>query len=233
MTSAAELYALQELDLALQANRSELADIEERLGESEEVVAAGRLLEERQQALREAEKQFKEREFEADELREKIDPVEKRLYEGGVQNPKELEGLQQDLEMLRRRRSQLEDLALAAMDAVELAQAAVDEARSAFQAAAGDKASEQEELHAREAVLNNEVAELEVRRAAQAERIDEGAMRLYDQLVSTRQGRAVAKVEGGACGGCRISLPMNLLQRARSGATQVQCSSCERILYVS
>jgi len=44
---------------------------------------------------------------------------------------------------------------------------------------------------------------------------------------------SVAKVEGGACQGCRISLPMNLLQKARSGNSLVQCSSCERVLYLT
>jgi predicted nucleic acid-binding Zn-ribbon protein len=37
---------------------------------------------------------------------------------------------------------------------------------------------------------------------------------------------------GGACSGCRISLPMNLIQRAR-GDELVQCVNCERILYVT
>jgi predicted nucleic acid-binding Zn-ribbon protein len=52
-------------------------------------------------------------------------------------------------------------------------------------------------------------------------------------LLERRQGRAVAKVERGMCGGCRISLPMTVLQKARSGLDVVQCVSCERILYVS
>jgi len=43
----------------------------------------------------------------------------------------------------------------------------------------------------------------------------------------------VVKVERGMCQGCRISLPMSVLQKARSGFDVVQCVSCERILYVS
>ena len=69
MTSIAELYRLQEVDLALQAARDDLTDVQSRLGEPEELIEARRAAEERQEALRVAEKDFKERDWEADEQR--------------------------------------------------------------------------------------------------------------------------------------------------------------------
>jgi predicted nucleic acid-binding Zn-ribbon protein len=180
-----------------------------------------------------AEHAFKEREFEADELRRKIEPLDQKLYEGKVTNPKELEDLQRDIDSLKRRHSELEDNALAAMDALETAQETLAEARRALEEAAGSDAAEQEELHTREVELTKEIGDLDERRSAQLERVDPLLMGLYQQLASSRQGRAVAKVVGGACQGCRISLPMNLVQRARSSSDVVQCSSCERILYVT
>ncbi|OGO53154.1 MAG: hypothetical protein A2148_11075, partial [Chloroflexi bacterium RBG_16_68_14] len=176
---------------------------------------------------------FKEREWEADELRRKIEPLEKRLYQGTVQNPKELADLQRDVESLKRRRSELEDRALEAMEALEQAQQAFADAERELQEAEERQRIEQEELRGRRASLDGEITALEAERRQQASGIDERLVHLYDHLSATRQGRAVAKVEGGACSGCRISLPMNLLQRARTGNELVQCSSCERILYVS
>lgn len=228
-----ELYALQELDLALGSARAALAEAEARLGEPEELAEVRRTAAQRQEELREAEKRFKEREWEADELRRKIEPLEKRLYQGTVQNPKELEDLQRDVESLKRRRSELEDRALEAMEALEQAQQAFADAERELQEAEERSRAEQEELRGRRAGLEAEIVTLEPQRSQQASGIDERLLRLYDHLSATRQGRAVAKVEGGACSGCRISLPMNLLQRARSGNELVQCSSCERILYVS
>jgi predicted nucleic acid-binding Zn-ribbon protein len=43
----------------------------------------------------------------------------------------------------------------------------------------------------------------------------------------------VAHVERGMCKGCRITLPMSVLQKARAGVGLVQCVSCERILLVN
>lgn len=233
MTSIAELYALQELDLALDASGDALAEVESRLGESEHLAEAQGRVVERQDALRAAEKRFKEREYEADELRSKIEPLEKRLYRGTVHNPKELEDLQRDVESLKRRRSELDDQALEAMEALEQAQQALSEAERELQELSDAHRAEQEELRRRRMALEAEIADLRRRREEQAAAVEGGLLRLYDQLSGLRQRRAVAKVEGGACQGCRISLPMNLIQRARSGIEVVQCSSCERILYVS
>jgi hypothetical protein len=232
VTSVAALYELQEIDLALSACRTEYTDAQERLQQREALDEAERIAAERQEELRAAEKQFKEREFEADELRRKIEPVEKKLYQGGG-NPKELEDLQRDLESLRRRQSELEDRALEAMETLETAQRAHDEAQAALREAQEARAAEERALRDRQAALDREARELEERRAAHAASIDARLLALYDRLAGMRGGRAVAKVAGGACQGCRISLPMNLIQRARSGGEPVQCSSCERILYVS
>ncbi len=233
VTSVAELYALQELDQALEAKRAALADALARIGEPDALEHARDLVVERRDGLRAAEKGFKEREWEADELRRKIQPIEQRLYQGSVQNPKELEDLQQDVESLKRRRSELEDRALEAMEVLEEAQQALDAAQRELQELTETTGAEQEELRGRQAALEGEIALLEGQRAEQAARIDARLLQLYDHLFDIRQHRPVAKVEGGACQGCRISLPMNLLQRARSGSDLVQCSSCERILYVS
>jgi hypothetical protein len=233
MTSVAQLYALQEIDLALDAGRAALTDITSRLGEAGELEEARAALHGRQEELRAAEKRFKEREFEADELRRKIEPLEARLYQGTVVNPKELADLQRDIDSLKRRRDELEDRALEAMEALEQVQQACSEAQRRATDLDGRYERDQAELRLRQAGVEHEISGLEAERAELAAAIDAALLRLYDQLSVTRQRRAVAKVEGGACQGCRISLPMSVLQRARNAAEPVQCSSCERILYVS
>jgi predicted nucleic acid-binding Zn-ribbon protein len=233
VSSVADLYALQEVDIALDAARTALTDVESRLGESEELAEARARLAERQEAARAAEHAYKEAEFETDELTRKIEPLEAKLYDGSVRNPKELEDLQKDIESLRRRRLQLDDNALNAMEALEVAQAALLAAQTDLDEVGRTVGAEQVELAERKDQLDEELAELESLRLERAPAIDNSLMSLYTRLAANKQKRAIAKVEGGACGGCRISLPMNLITRARSSNEIVQCSSCERILYVS
>jgi predicted nucleic acid-binding Zn-ribbon protein len=231
MTSIAELYAFQEIDLELTSCKTELEDVQSRLGETEELIEAKGKVTECGERLAEAEHTFRDREADADDLRTKIEPVEAKLYKGTVQNPKELADLQLDLDSLRRRRSDLEDRALEAMDELDAAQknlAGVQDELAEVEKAFG---SDPSELVDRQSELETQISELEVRRAEEIETLDSSLLDLYNQLVPNKQGRAVAKVERGACGGCRISLPTNVLQRARSGATLVRCSNCERILF--
>jgi predicted nucleic acid-binding Zn-ribbon protein len=96
-----------------------------------------------------------------------------------------------------------------------------------------DWRAEQATLSGEQAELNAALADLDQKRKDLISRIDAASLELYQGLRRKRQGRAVAKVEQGMCQGCRIVLPLNVLQRARIGQELVQCSSCERILYLS
>jgi len=233
MTAIADLYALQETDSALDQARAALERAEARLADTSEVDEARATLQEREAAWRQAELAERAVELELEALREKIEPLETKLYGGSVRNPKELADLQADVESLKRRQSGIEDRALEAMAATEEAQAALNEARAALQEVEAARAAENRQLAEERERLLAEIAELEARRQRQSAGIDAQLLRLYEGLRASRQGRAVVRVERGLCQGCRISLPSNVLSRARSGTGLVQCTSCERILYAA
>ena len=172
MTSVPALFALQELDLALADSRKALADVDSLLGDSGPLEEAQEHDAKQRELLRAAEKHSMELEYEADEQRRKIEPVEAKLYEGKVTIPKELEDLQMDLESLQRRRSELDDRALEAMEALDEAGRMVAESEQALQRAEAAYNGDQEELGARKAVLQSEIGDLEGRRTDAAELIE-------------------------------------------------------------
>jgi predicted nucleic acid-binding Zn-ribbon protein len=234
MTRISDLYELQETDLEIDNRRAALEEIEGRLGESEEAAAAAVAIEEQEGEAKEIQKRLRGAEREVDDLTEKIRPLEKKLYAGTLHNPKELASLQEDIQSIQARKRVLEDDELEVMSQLEEAERALADARRDHASLLSAWEQEQGDLHQRQAELTAETEALGARRAQQRAGIDAAALSQYDILRAKHQGRAVAKVERGTCGGCRISLPMSLLQKARSGADViVQCSSCERILYVS
>ena len=233
MTAVSQLYALQQVDLSLESSRNALQEAEALIGNTGELEEAREDAVRRKEGLHVAEKVFKEREYEADEVRQKIEPLEKKLYQGTILNPKELDDLQKDIDSLKRRRSQLDDQAIEAMEALEEAQRAQKEAQEKLDAMESDHQAGQATLRGRIAALESQIAELQNERSEQAAEVEASLLQLYDRIAAIRQRRAVAKVEGGACQGCRLSLPSSLIQRARGGSNIVQCSSCERILLVS
>jgi len=233
MTLVADLYALQEIDSALDACKASLADIESRLGEADELAEARQRTLEHQEALQEVEKQQREQEWQIDDLRQKIEPLEKKLYGGTIRNPKELADLQQDVDSLKRRQRGLEDRDLEIMVAVEEAQKEAEEAQRSLSETEEAWQTEQDRLRQEQTSLRQEIEDLEAQRTEQVGLIEPATLTLYEALREAHQGRAVAKVERGTCQGCRISLPMNVVRRVRSGDELVQCTSCERILYLS
>jgi len=233
MTTVVDLYLLQEMDIEIQAKQAALGDVETRLGESEELEEARQEVEEQRHRLREAQKKQREAEWAVEEVRVKIQPLEKKLYGGTIKNPKELVGFQQDVDSLKARQRELEDRALEAMSAAEEVERGLAEAERRRSDMEARWQAEQESLRQQRDVLQREIRELGRRRSGQEVTIDAEMMRQYEALRALHQGRAVAKVERGICQGCRITLPMHVLQRARRGNHLVQCTSCERILYLS
>jgi hypothetical protein len=233
MAIAAELYALQEIDSAIDVAQATLAAVEEQLGETEELTSARAAVEEHREALRGLHDGQRDVEWQVDDARSHVTAVESKLYGGTVRNPKELAGLNDDANMLKGQLRRREDELLNHMVKVEEQEAALRQAEDVLKEVEGRWRGEQADLLGQKERLEAELTELESSRQAQAGRVDGRVLELYDLLRDRRQGKAVVKVERGMCQGCRISLPMSVLQKARSGFDVVQCVSCERILYVS
>ena len=233
MTTAAELYALQETDLAIDGTVASLTDVEAQLGEIEELITARERVgpcREKVEQLRNSQKGL---DWEAEEVRGKAGDIEKRLYAGNVRNPKELEDLQADLTSLRAQLRKREDALLEVMLELDEAETALKDAEAALEEIEASWEASQASLRATQATLKEDIEALEAKRDGQVDGMDAAALSIYQALRERWQGPAVAIVERGLCRGCRITLPMSLLQKARSGLGLVRCVNCERILLVN
>lgn len=231
MTIAGDLYALQEIDTALEGRQRELAAIAEQLGAGDPTVTVRARVAERQAWLDAARVRAADIDTAIVDLNAKIAPVETKLYDGSVRNSRDLEALQKDLEMLQRQRQVLEEQQLAVMEEIEASVNALTEERQALRELEGAQSDERRELESRQRLGAEDIERLQGERVRRAERIDPARLRLYEHLRTIRRGRAVARMERGVCLGCRITLPTNIQQRARNPMTLVQCTSCERILF--
>ena len=230
MTRSNDLWLLQETDTALESRRGSLADAQSRLGETEDLAALRERVAELRAAARAAEAEQKDIELEADALRAKIAPQEAKLYGGSIKNPKELKDLQADIDQLKRHLSSVEDRDLEALTAVDRAEEELQTAESDLATLDASWGEEQAELTERIERLTREIAEHEELRRERADNIAPELLRTYDRLRVAHQGRGVAKLDRNLCMGCRISLPVNLVNRARAGSALTQCPNCERIL---
>ncbi len=233
MTVVTELFNLQEIDLALDRDRARLAEIEEAMQESEELIEAQRVKAEKEEVLGGFRARQKDIEWEVDEVRAKASEMEAKLYGGTVRNPKELSDLDTDVRSLKGQASKREDALLALMEEAEAAEAEFRAADARYSEMEAASQAGREELLRERSGIEPELERLEAQRTQQVAGIDRAALSLYQLLRERRGGQAVVHVERGMCQGCRITLPMSVLQKARAGVGLVQCVSCERILLVN
>lgn len=231
MSRINELVRLQETDFAIDKARGATAEAESRLGEPAELIDARTRVDQLDAELRDARSTQKDIDLEADGLRAKITPQEEKLYGGTIKNPKELSDLQADVDQMKRHLATIEDRDLEALAAVESAQAALTDAQAQLKSLEDAYTAEQAALREQINAASAELATLEPIRADQASGIDPELLAKYDHIRVVHQGRGIAKLDRNLCLGCRISLPVSAVNRARAGNTLVQCPNCERILY--
>lgn len=230
MTSPADLYGLQEVDLRRDARRALIADIDSRLVETPELLAAR---EEAADAEAQADRLRREqRELEAQlaALDAKIGPIETKLYSGEIRNPKELSDLQKEVEILKAQRRKMDDEALGGLEVVEIANVSAQEAKDEAARIEAEWLADQEQLRQKKAEAAKDLERLQTDRDNRTQSMDRAMLGLYENLRAAKNGRAVARLDRGNCTGCNVTLPTNMVSRVRMADTLVQCPRCERIL---
>jgi predicted nucleic acid-binding Zn-ribbon protein len=170
-------------------------------------------------------------ERDVDQVRTRIDRDRARLDAGQVSAARELATLQSEIESLRRRQGDLEEIVLEMMERRE------------------GLVSRQDELSAERDRLGIETAEVTARRDAAVKEIDEQTakasdqrasvaaevpadlIKLYEQIRDSR-GVGAAALRAGRCEGCHLTMNTVDLNQIRASAPDevLRCEECRRIL---
>ena len=232
MIAVNDLSELQEIDLRLDAVKRERDGKIEQTGD--DPLLAGLRAEESAQrdTLEQVRKQRKELEHSTEAARTKIEGEDAKLYGGEVKDPKELNNLQAEIFALRRALKTEEDQLLAMIEQEEEAQAAGTHLETLMEAASAAWEEQQKGLKKEIATLDKQIAEIQSEVDATRAEIGGDGLDVYDTQ-RLLMPVVIARVIGGACGGCRLTLPIYAVNRARRGEEAVRCPSCQRILYVA
>ena len=230
MTTALQLFSLQELDLALDQVllRKTKAEAELEAGASSGPLQQA--LESERESLESVRQQHRQQQIDGEGQKERSAELDRLLYAGELTNPRDLESLEREANNLRNQLQQHETRLL------ELSLRA-EEHRNKCERIEKQLADMQAEWEGRQVRLTGEIAELTAqseelgaRRNELAATFEPVAVQKYESLRRAKSGTAVAKVSRGLCQGCRMSLPTRQAQQVRSGKQTVLCSSCGRML---
>lgn len=231
MNQLHQLLKLQEIDSDIQTSKKRLHEVLQAQKGNEKLEQARERRGESAEGLAQIDRREKALEFELQQVSSKRQRSSERLYSGKVTNPKELADLQQEIESLDRRRSDLEDDLLQVMMEAEAAQeeddevaADVREIEAAWERKRASLAQEQDELATH---LN----ELLARRKEQTARLDRKHLSAYETTLQKRGGVAVTVVISGMCLTCGVRVSSKKVNAAQEGAL-VRCGSCDRIIVI-
>ena len=164
----------------------------------------------------------------------KLKSLRDKLYGGEITNSKELEALEDEGKFLEEQLSTEEDLALELMESLEILTTTMDRTAVQLEDLKQKRGIRLKELEMEEKNLSSQIKEFVSKRSSIASLVTIGTMNLYETLRQSRGGIGIAEVDRarGICQACRITIPVNDLQKVRSSGGIVQCNSCRRILYV-
>jgi predicted nucleic acid-binding Zn-ribbon protein len=227
-----KLFELQKLDVNLEKARRKLAQLQQALGESEELIKARTTVAATEAELHRWHAAQRDAELEAQTLAQQIDARDKELMSGRVTQPKELEALQANIEALRRQRSSVEDSGVEAMTQVETLGQQFAAQKQALQQIEEQWQGGQAELLQEDAKYKRIYAQLKQQREAGAKGLPPADLKYYEDLRKRKAGIAVAPLQNGQCGVCHILVPTGVVSAVRSRKGEaVLCPSCGRVLF--
>jgi predicted nucleic acid-binding Zn-ribbon protein len=227
------LLQLQELDLSIDRltarlreleGGEELRSIRTALGEAEARLGELRL------AMDSLGREQRRLEGDIDSMERKIQAERRRMLDGSVANPKELQSIEAEVRNLGARKSHAEDLVLEQMERGEdlhgrLGPLEADEAE------ARQRLASLEEGSARELVeLERALGERRAERAVLVQAFEPELLELYEELRRQKKGIGAAALVDGVCQACHQKLSPMYIDRLKRIEGVRRCEYCRRIL---
>jgi predicted nucleic acid-binding Zn-ribbon protein len=231
-TSVQALLALQEIDREIYKVGAELKRLPAELAARKaDLERAARELEEKKKAVRELQFTIREIENITTQQRQRLRKIETEASKSKA-DVALMAAYEHEIRSLKRNIGQAEEEGLALVEQADAAAADVKRIQDSL-------VSESKVFEELRGNVEKEIADAERRmgslRSALGERMQDGIppehLTLYRGLLATREGEALAALDGRFCQGCYVEIPKNLLVRLARGNELVQCPSCGRILY--
>lgn len=231
MPLAAQLFYLQTLDSRIAAIEATLASLDDGSALNAQLEQARGTESTAQTDLHDKQSQLRIMELELQSTVGRVKKLEQDLYSGRVANPKELQAMEADIQMLSRQRGRTEEDVLNLMEQIEQLLMDVKTLEKDRQAREQVLAVHLETYRQRREELTRELETTRAERETYASQIDPDLLRRYERLRGRLEGVAVVKIINGICGGCHFKLPGQLVTRVKEEDVVLTCEECGRILY--
>jgi predicted nucleic acid-binding Zn-ribbon protein len=230
MIQASELYRLQEIDLNVQQRHKRLEEIAAQLADNKALTEAQQQVKNDQQTLTPLQSKVRKLEADIQSNTAKLRDTDETLYSGRVRNPKELQDMQNEIQSLKKRNQELEDVLLETMISVDTADAALKASMAKLETIRAQLELANKSLIDEQKRLKSEGSALLKTREQLLPTIDPNILKVYNNLRPRKNNQPVAVLVNESCSVCRVQQDRNVIQEVRKSESLTYCSSCGRIL---
>lgn len=232
-TQLKALYELQQVDLQLAAAAKALAGLDDCAQLHKQLSDAEKRLGSSSEEIRKLESDLQDNELNLNSIETKKQNFEKKLYAGQVTNPKELSGIEKEIEMLGKSRAKLDERILELYEMIESKRAdmnKLEEVLVQFRQHVSDKACKYQTKHKELTALVEKLNQERQKRVTAV--TDRAILQRYEAIRSRYKDTGLATVENGKCGGCHVGLTAFTQRLLMEGEQYQTCESCGRILFL-
>lgn len=164
----------------------------------------------------------------------KLKELDKLLYAGSINNPKELESLEHQMKALKDQISQISDEIIKLMEEKEQIDRELTQIEKEMQVQYQDFNKLKLQYNRKKINLEQDLAGIVEDQEKVSALIDEKWMSWYREKRDKFSGTPVGRImENHACSGCRTALPVIIVKEARANPGYVFCEKCGRMLFAS
>jgi len=164
--------------------------------------------------------------------RSRLTELERRMYGGQVSAARDLQAMDDEVKHLKRHISELEDREIEIMEALEPIDGELRAAETQRAAWRHDRDRLRTAIAEAVAGIDADVAAQSDARRAAAATVPADLLTRYERLRTTLAGTGAARLVGGSCSGCHLTLPAMEVDRIRKAPPDevITCDQCGRIL---
>ncbi|MCP3974997.1 MAG: hypothetical protein GY720_10950 [bacterium] len=233
LKSLADLLDLQSVDLEIDRllhERESLPELASFKETHQRLTAAGQQLEEARGGLRETTLAIDKTNGELEIAEEKLSQEQMRLYAGGL-SARDADYLRREVEMLTRKKGEMEEEVLELMERGETQDSEVEAMVADVDELTAAKHNLETAITEAWKGIDGRLAGKEERKASVVPLIDEDLVELYEDLRKAKGGVGVGRLADGVCGGCHLRITEAEEIEVRR-EDPPRCIHCRRILVV-
>jgi uncharacterized protein len=225
-------FKLQDIDTQIYSLKAEADEKPKAIAQLKELIENKKAgIKQAEETLKSFQLKHKDKDIALGSKEGEIKKLEGQLYQ--IKTNKEYTAMINEIESRKADNSLLEEEIINLMDNIDHAKAGLEDEKQKFSQESENIDSKIKVVEKQISDINAKISELNKTRQELLPAIDAKLLQEYERVLIARNGQALADVVNGACGGCYMQLPPQIINEIKMRQHIIRCENCQRMLYIA